>query len=123
MNTSDQIINKWYQHGNKVTYDDSFTDTRVLNAGNSAAFDDVDCSAVIPDISQLASITTAINAATLNIRANGSSATAGLQIAAGGALTALASNVALDSSQIFEYKISANTASLYVHDYTLNVRN
>ena len=116
------------QHGKKVYYDDPAGDTsilRVLTNGSQTSFTDVDCSAAVPDgIARACSLNISSGSGALvSIRTNGSSAGTGL-VGGSDGTTGIGhfSAVVLDSNGIFEYKVSANTASLYVASYELSIR-
>lgn len=106
----------------KVIYDDSHSNTevRVLNGGTAVAFTDVDCSSVIPTSAVSATIQVDTGDVQHSFRQNGSGATIGItyDIHTAGCKF-VTDNIPLDSSQIFEYKLGAGTASTYyVYSYT-----
>jgi len=123
-NDSSSNIVKFYQAGRRIFYDDvaNNAEVRVLSGGSAGSFTDVDCSAVVPKISQ--SVSFQVNSdgavAPVQFRVNGSSATTGIKQDTWGGNDILVSNVPLDSSQVCEYKVNANAVTLWVSSYELN---
>ena len=118
-------IEPFYQRGNKIIYDDCYSNTtvRVVNGVAQVAFTDVDCSAVVPKIATICSINwTGQDACTLYVRCNGSSATNGTLDVLGSNDAEIVEDIPLDASQIFEYKTGVKTATIYIKSYTLGIR-
>lgn len=125
-NDGSSNIIKFYHAGKKVLYDDIYNidAMRVLNAGTSTSFADVDCSALVPAISSVVSFQASATSGTnVNWRANGSSATNGIIKGIDAATQYFTiEDVPLDASRIGEYKVNGSAqVSLWVKGYEMNL--
>jgi len=126
-----QYIIQFYQNNKKYSYDSvvSYDEVRVLNAGASTSYAEVDCSAAVPSTSNMCSfwIQGGGGGGSFNYRRRGSSSINGIwSTLTDGANQndyQFMSDLPLDSSRKGEYKVNANNVSAWVRDYTINYRD
>ena len=125
INTSNQVQDKYFQRKNSIIFDDvsSNTNVRVLNAGNSASFTNVDCSSVVPAMGDMVDLFCPnADSTTLFVR-TGSSATNGHEIVNGVNDKRSFYNLPLTNTQTFQYKITAGaSATIFIQGYEMNIR-
>jgi len=119
-------IEKFYQSNSKFTYDEVYGNAivRVLNAGASVAYADMDCSSAVPSISTICDVIYVPSATqTLNLRVKGSSSTNGSMAWQNtDTYYKVIGDIPLSSSQVAQYKVDAGNATIYVKGYEINIR-
>lgn len=126
-----QYVIRFYNIGNEMFYDDSANTAaalRVLNAGASVTFADVDCSGAVPSIASGISFNAqgaGADSIIITLRNNGSAATSGInQISLGtnndyGVIPI----TPCDNSRIVEYKVNAGNTTLWLRSYKIKIRD